>query len=153
MSASLTPSAPTLAPAASYSASAIPDASPAPASTATLAPSPISFFTVSGVAATRGSPASISPGMAMAVMTGPQNARSGGRSDRDDAQIVGAAGAAERLAGDDDDRVARRCKTAAPGAQAGLADHLGIGADIVRAHAGAAPEQGQPAGRPLIRRE
>src|ERR1700751_4975653 len=38
----------------------MPDLIPAPASTATAAPSPIIFLTVSGVAATRGSPPSVS---------------------------------------------------------------------------------------------
>src|SRR5262249_24203974 len=38
----------------------MPDLTPAPDSTATVAPRPIIFLTVSGVAATRGSPASLS---------------------------------------------------------------------------------------------
>src|ERR1700689_741960 len=38
----------------------MPDLMPAPGSTATSAPSPIIFLTVSGTAATRGSPASVS---------------------------------------------------------------------------------------------
>src|SRR5580704_8870336 len=42
----------------------MPDFSPAPGSTATSAPSAIIFLTVSGVAATRGSPASTSPATA-----------------------------------------------------------------------------------------
>src|SRR5262249_47570858 len=45
-----------VAPAAWYSASAIRAADPAPASTATSRPSPLSFLTVSGVAATLVSP-------------------------------------------------------------------------------------------------
>ena len=49
--------APTFAPAASKSASAIEALSPAPFSTATSAPSAMNFFTVSGIAAQRVSPA------------------------------------------------------------------------------------------------
>src|SRR5579884_1233383 len=48
---------PSAAPAASKSASAIDAPSPAPRSTATLAPSAMNFFTVSGMAAQRVSPA------------------------------------------------------------------------------------------------
>src|SRR5271154_5171053 len=60
ISAPLNASRATLAPAAVKSASRTPDLIPAPGSTATSAPSPIIFLTVSGVAATRGSPASVS---------------------------------------------------------------------------------------------
>src|SRR5947209_808381 len=48
---------PNVAPAASKSASAMKAASPAPLSTATSAPSAANFFTVSGIAAQRDSPA------------------------------------------------------------------------------------------------
>ena len=55
MSASLTASALTVAPAAANSESGRPDLMPAPGSTATSTPSALNFFTVSGDAATRGS--------------------------------------------------------------------------------------------------
>src|SRR5271156_1175287 len=67
ISAPLNASRVTLAPAAAKSASRIPDLIPAPGSTATSAPSPIIFLTVSGVAATRGSPASVSAATAIFI--------------------------------------------------------------------------------------
>src|SRR6516162_2079299 len=60
MSASLTASALTVAPAAVNSESGRPDLMPAPGSTATSTPNALNFFTVSGEAATRGSAGSIS---------------------------------------------------------------------------------------------
>src|SRR6201999_3777708 len=60
MSASLSASALTVAPAAVNSESGNPDLIPAPGSTATSTPSALNFFTVSGDAATRGSEGSIS---------------------------------------------------------------------------------------------
>src|SRR4051794_33702850 len=60
MSASLSASALTVAPAAVNSESGRPDLIPAPGSTATSTPSALNFFTVSGDAATRGSEGSIS---------------------------------------------------------------------------------------------
>src|SRR5580692_12238060 len=60
ISAPFMASAATAAPAAVKSASRMPDLIPAPGSTATSAPRPIIFLTVSGVAATRDSPASVS---------------------------------------------------------------------------------------------
>src|SRR6202165_3319312 len=70
------------APAASYSASATPARMPAPASTRTSAPSARIFFTLSGVAATRGSVSSASAGMAIFMLP------PGPRSDCTDAQAV-----------------------------------------------------------------
>src|ERR1700723_1098045 len=58
ISAPFMASAATAAPAAVKSASRMPDLTPAPGSTASSAPRPIIFLTVSGVAATRGSPGS-----------------------------------------------------------------------------------------------
>src|SRR5262249_37314806 len=55
------------APAASYSLSRKPEAAPAPDWTVTSAPSPVSRFTVSGVAATRASPAPASRATAMRI--------------------------------------------------------------------------------------
>src|SRR5262245_55204719 len=55
----------------------MPDFTPAPCSTATSAPSAISFLTVSGVAATRGSPASVSAATAI-FMTAPMAVRASG---------------------------------------------------------------------------
>src|SRR5688572_10558786 len=69
MSASLPTFLPTLAPAASKSLSRIPERTPAPPSTATSAPSPISRFTVSGVPATRGSAGSDSAAIAIFMDT------------------------------------------------------------------------------------
>src|SRR5579864_572505 len=46
----------------------MPDFAPAPGSTTTSAPRPIIFFTVSGTAATRGSPASVSAATATFMM-------------------------------------------------------------------------------------
>src|ERR1700704_1020163 len=46
----------------------MPDLTPAPGCTATSAPSPIIFFTVSGVAATRGSDGSASAATAIFIM-------------------------------------------------------------------------------------
>src|SRR6185295_1861844 len=60
MSASLSASALTVAPAAVNSASGRPDLMPAPGSMAISAPNALNFFTVSGEAATRGSNGSIS---------------------------------------------------------------------------------------------
>src|SRR5215469_14514735 len=57
-----------VAPAAAYSPSGMPDFTPAPVSTATSAPSARIFFTVSAVAATRGSAGSISAGTATFMM-------------------------------------------------------------------------------------
>src|SRR5690349_8575309 len=54
-----------VAPAASYSASSMPDAAPAPDWTTTSTPRPFRRFTVSGVAATRASPAPASRATAM----------------------------------------------------------------------------------------
>src|SRR5581483_6337419 len=67
-SASLTASFSTIAPAALYSESGMPDFTPAPGSTATSAPSALSFLTVSGVAATRSSSGSSSAAMATFMM-------------------------------------------------------------------------------------
>src|SRR5688572_1417290 len=67
MSASLVASAASVAPAAVNSSSGIPDAVPAPGCTTTWAPRPSIFFTVSGVAATRGSAGSISRATAMRI--------------------------------------------------------------------------------------
>src|SRR5947209_18762959 len=53
------------APAASYSASSMPDETPAPDWTTTSAPTPLRRFTVSGVAATRASPGPRSRATAM----------------------------------------------------------------------------------------
>jgi hypothetical protein len=60
ISASLTASALTVAPAAVNSESGSQDLMPAPGSTTTSTPSALNFFTVSGEAATRGSDGSIS---------------------------------------------------------------------------------------------
>src|SRR4051812_10983793 len=79
MSASLTASASMVAPTATYSESGIPDLSPAPGSMATLTPSALNFFTVSGEIATRGSDASIS--LATAIFMGPPAAH-GARASR-----------------------------------------------------------------------
>jgi len=57
----------TVAPAAVNSASGMPDFVPAPGSTATSAPSPFIFLTVSGVAATRPSAGSTSRATAMRI--------------------------------------------------------------------------------------
>src|SRR5579863_8391965 len=73
MSASLSASAETVAPAAVKSESNRPDLIPAPGSIATSAPSALNFFTVSGDAATRGSEGSIS--LATAIFMGPPAAR------------------------------------------------------------------------------
>src|ERR1700722_16627046 len=73
MSASLTASALTVAPAAVNSESGRPDLMPAPGSTAISTPSALNFFTVSGEAATRGSDGSIS--LATAIFMGPPAAR------------------------------------------------------------------------------
>src|SRR5271169_2281057 len=78
MSASLTASALTVAPAAENSESGKPDLMPAPGSTDTSAPSALYFFTVSGEAATRGSDGSIS--LATAIFIGPPAARELARS-------------------------------------------------------------------------
>src|SRR6266404_7432501 len=72
MSASLTASALTVAPAAVNSASGRPDFSPAPGSSAISMPSALNFFTVSGEAATRGSDGSIS--LATAIFIKPPGA-------------------------------------------------------------------------------
>ena len=69
MSASLSASALTVAPAAVNSESGRPDLSPAPGSTAMSTPNALNFFTVSGEAATRGSDGSIS--LATAIFMGP----------------------------------------------------------------------------------
>src|SRR5580704_16566449 len=73
MSASLSASAETVAPAAVNSESGKPDLIPAPGSIAISAPSALNFFTVSGEAATRGSDGSIS--LATAIFMGPPAAR------------------------------------------------------------------------------
>src|SRR5580692_10849225 len=73
MSASLTASALTVAPAAVNSESGSPDLMPAPGSTVISTPSALNFFTVSGEAATRGSDGSIS--LATAIFMGPPAAR------------------------------------------------------------------------------
>src|ERR1700689_860164 len=73
ISASLSASALTVAPAAVNSESGKPDLIPAPGSTATSTPSALNFFTVSGEAATRGSDGSIS--LATAIFMGPPAAR------------------------------------------------------------------------------
>src|SRR6201999_870637 len=73
MSASLSASELTVAPAAVNSESGRPDLMPAPGSTATSTPNALNFFTVSGVAATRGSDGSIS--LATAIFMGPPAAR------------------------------------------------------------------------------
>src|ERR1019366_1777016 len=73
MSASLTASALTVAPAAVNSESGKPDLIPAPGSMAISTPSALYFFTVSGEAATRGSDGSIS--LATAIFMGPPAAR------------------------------------------------------------------------------
>src|ERR1700704_4858341 len=73
MSASLSASALTVAPAAVNSESGNPDLIPAPGSTATSAPNALNFFTVSGEAATRGSDGSIS--LATAIFIKPPAAR------------------------------------------------------------------------------
>src|ERR1700759_2673767 len=73
MSASLTASALTVAPAAVNSESGSPDLMPAPGSTAISTPSALYFFTVSGEAATRGSDGSIS--LATAIFMGPPAVR------------------------------------------------------------------------------
>src|SRR6201996_7452465 len=73
MSASLSASALTVAPAAVNSESGRPDLIPAPGSTAISTPSALNFLTVSGVAATRGSEASIS--LATAIFIGPPAAQ------------------------------------------------------------------------------
>src|SRR5713226_6230309 len=73
MSASLSASALTVAPAAVNSESGRPDLMPAPGSTAISTPSALNFFTVSGEAATRGSDGSIS--LATAIFMGPPAAR------------------------------------------------------------------------------
>src|SRR5215471_4975882 len=71
MSASLVTVSAICAPAASKSASGIPDAMPAPRATATSAPNDFSFLIVSGVTATRGSPASVSRGTALRIRASP----------------------------------------------------------------------------------
>src|SRR6266850_6036573 len=73
MSASLSASALTMAPAAVNSESGNPDLIPAPGSMATSTPSALNFFTVSGDAATRGSEGSIS--LATAIFMGPPAAQ------------------------------------------------------------------------------
>src|SRR6202022_899467 len=88
MSASLSASALTVAPAAVNSESGRPDLMPAPGSIAISTPNALNFFTVSGEAATRGSEGSIS--LATAIFMGPPAAqgtrvsgsarREGGRS-------------------------------------------------------------------------
>src|SRR6266403_4070759 len=88
-SASLTASAATVAPAAVNSASGMPDFVPASGSTAISAPSAFIFLTVSGVAATRPSLASISRAMAMRIHQPPRGAttpvepRSAARGERE----------------------------------------------------------------------
>src|ERR1700686_1018858 len=69
MSASLSASALTVAPAAVNSESGSPDLMPAPGSTATSTPNALYFFTVSGEMATRGSDGSLS--FATAIFMGP----------------------------------------------------------------------------------
>src|SRR6185369_2743629 len=73
MSASLSASALTLAPAAVNSESGRPDLMPAPGSMAMSTPRALNFFTVSGDAATRGSEGSIS--LATAIFISPPAAR------------------------------------------------------------------------------
>src|SRR5882672_4244931 len=73
MSASLSASALTVAPAAVNSESGSPDLMPAPGSTAISTPSALNFFTVSGEAATRGSDGSIS--LATAIFMRPPAAQ------------------------------------------------------------------------------
>src|ERR1039457_2842713 len=73
MSASLSASALTTAPAAVNSESGRPDLMPAPGSIAISTPSALNFFTVSGEAATRGSDGSIS--LATAIFMGPPAAQ------------------------------------------------------------------------------
>src|SRR5882757_2842840 len=77
MSASLVTSSPISAPAASKSASGMPEALPAPRATMTSAPSALNFLTVSGVAATRGSPASVSRATAIRIRVFPSSSRLG----------------------------------------------------------------------------
>src|ERR1700753_1210937 len=77
MSASLSASALTVAPAAVKSESGRPDLIPAPGSTAISTPSALNFFTVSGDAATRGSARSIS--LATAIFIGPPASQAGAR--------------------------------------------------------------------------
>src|SRR5476649_338766 len=77
MSASLSASALTVAPAAVNSESGSPDLTPAPGSTAISTPNALYFFTVSGEAATRGSDGSIS--LATAIFMGPPAALGGAR--------------------------------------------------------------------------
>src|SRR3954470_16594783 len=60
------------APAASNSASEMPDAAPAPRATTMSAPSALNFLTVSGVAATRGSLPSVSRATAIRIATSAQ---------------------------------------------------------------------------------
>ena len=60
------------APAEAYSASGKPALAPAPCSTATSAPSPTNFLTVSGVAATRVSPGSVSAGAPISIRLPPR---------------------------------------------------------------------------------
>src|SRR5712691_9583686 len=71
MSASAAAPSRTLAPAAANSASGMPDFVPALGSTATSAPSPCIFLTVSGVAATRASAGSTSRATAMRIALSP----------------------------------------------------------------------------------
>src|SRR5512143_3256835 len=67
ISASLVTTSAICAPAASNSVSGIPDATPAPRATATSAPNDLNFLIVSGVTATRVSPASVSRGTAIRI--------------------------------------------------------------------------------------
>src|SRR3979409_1726322 len=73
MSASLSASALTVAPAAVNSESGRPDLIPAPGSTTISTPSALNFFTLSGEAATRGSDGSIS--LATAIFIRPPAAQ------------------------------------------------------------------------------
>src|SRR5882757_2343805 len=81
MSAPVTAPLATVAPAAANSASGMPDLVPAPGSTAISAPSAFIFLTVSGVAATRSSPASSSRATAMRIHPSPgERRRTSGRA-------------------------------------------------------------------------
>src|SRR5437764_9041698 len=86
MSASLSASALTLAPAAVNSESGKPDLMPAPGSIAMSTPRALNFFTVSGDAATRGSEGSIS--LATAIFISPPAARVHAGSRRAAAQLT-----------------------------------------------------------------
>src|SRR3954452_10328484 len=105
MSASLSASALTLAPAAVNSESGRPDLMPAPGSMAMSTPRALNFFTVSGDAATRGSEGSIS--LATAIFISPPAARGARGQPPGGRPINNRSGQKNRHHGENDDNSGR----------------------------------------------